>query len=839
MNLSNISLESIRKHFSGGYGLVDKKRSTVWSLPWKLRYEEGIYVGENGEVWMYWEFPCWPLEWEDAQRREELGAKLQSFLLDLENVSRSKIAKTLASRKFAKSTYREVHFLTLTWDDLANPPANTPPLAAEFHDAMTDGFVFPNRTMVIGVRLRSDAAKQAEKFMDQVFDFFTQALDEDFFDVDTYERDINLVQGRMRAYGLRPPSAKIRRQLEGWFNHGRTPDVTITAKKDHLIIDDTDVIEAAAVMSFDTPALKAPDHQWIADALAYPDGPRVVSVRATLEPATISRKRSRQAQRRLINTLEQQAASDDTVGPGVEYSVVRQLAKDAEDFFAMANEPLLTDCSIIMARRVSAGNDTYMDFLANAYGIRMKPLDWRQLPALDETLPTSSKRLNPFLQDLSVGMLAYAGMHAFDAIGDSEGALLGFSQQDMVPVYFDVRGASKANLPPATLIAADPGSGKTMLSQVMAYQAAAAGERVIFINPKQADDLSGLVELLQEAGIPAQIVNLADLERQKLDGPLDPFRYSKPHIAGDIASEYLLSILGDTLDGQDRIDLRSGIKDGVVSGARCVGEAMRYIKNRNVQRTLERLIRGSSKVALAVAYNGDQVAREGGGEGLTLIEFGRKLDLPAANVAPSDYSDDNRIDLTLMRHVFRISFEILAAEDSNGDPVGGALFVDEAWAIMSSPSGRQILQGAGREGRSQGIAVVLASQRIADVVEHDYEGYLSRVFVMQLKTKREAQAALTLCGLEPTEDRVDFLRTAGPQISEEGTLIRPPIAIHRDLKDRHSAMYLGPYPEMFRLAFSTNPEDRAHRRRMKAAANETYEPWRQEDDSSPGHTEYE
>jgi hypothetical protein len=51
---------------------------------------------------------------------------------------------------------------------------------------------------------------------------------------------------------------------------------------------------------------------------------------------------------------------------------------------------------------------------------------------------------------------------------------------------------------------------------------------------------------------------------------------------------------------------------------------------------------------------------------------------------------------------------------------------------------------------------------------------------------------------------------------DAGRLRRGAMGLHRDLKNRHSAVMVGPIPENARLAFSTNPEDRARRRAQKA-----------------------
>jgi len=130
------------------------------------------------------------------------------------------------------------------------------------------------------------------------------------------------------------------------------------------------------------------------------------------------------------------------------------------------------------------------------------------------------------------------------------------------------------------------------------------------------------------------------------------------------------------------------------------------------------------------------------------------------------------------------------------------------------------MQQLGREGRSQNLLLIFATQRIADLTKEgiDMEAYLSRVIVMKLTDPVEATAALTLCGLEATNERIAFLRTANAQ---RGVNARPAVGLHRDLRGRHAAVFIGPVPASVHEAFTTNPEERKARKEKRAAEDET------------------
>jgi hypothetical protein len=99
------------------------------------------------------------------------------------------------------------------------------------------------------------------------------------------------------------------------------------------------------------------------------------------------------------------------------------------------------------------------------------------------------------------------------------------------------------------------------------------------------------------------------------------------------------------------------------------------------------------------------------------------------------------------------------------------------------------------------------------------EGYLSRVFCLKLSDPREAKAALELCKLEPTPERISWLASCGPTSKTEDSPARPPRALHRDLDNRHAAVILGPTSDWVYEALTTNPQERKIRD-AKGTSNE-------------------
>jgi hypothetical protein len=216
----------------------------------------------------------------------------------------------------------------------------------------------------------------------------------------------------------------------------------------------------------------------------------------------------------------------------------------------------------------------------------------------------------------------------------------------------------------------------------------------------------------------------------------------------------------------------------------------------------------SSMFALGIAL--EPLPRLDVNQRLTLVDFDRDLGLPEGKT-PSEYSASERIALAAVRLVIRASLEILIANRS------GVLIVDEAWTFLSQAEGLASLQRISREGRSLNILPVFLTQRIADVVTKDLESYLSRVLVLKLNEKKEAETALGLCGLQPTSERLAQIREFGPLPPEDGRPARWARGIFRDLAGRHAQIVLGPTPPDAAEAYSTNPEDRRRREERRIA----------------------
>jgi hypothetical protein len=790
-------------------GKHDTDTSAMWTTPWRWRDGEGLYVSFSGEAWLYRSLPMTPLVWEDPSRRLDAGIDLAAMLSEIGALSTD---RTLGLG--ATATEREIHLLSVTWDSPGEPPEGTVEALAEFQRAFLD-FLLPKKTLVIGVKLEGTSMLSGDGGVMKglgkgLARMGENALGEGVPDRAQWDEDYQRIDRILRRNHAIVMRSDEQAQIESWFNMGKGVEVALQVSKDTIYVDDYERIEMAVVKEFTRRQDTAPNNQWVLEASTHPEGPSVVSVRGSLQTANEARSRVRQNLRKRRAQMEEELATGDV--ERVEDTISYQETQAIEGWLATNQQPIITRCSIVMGRRVRDAEETYVDELRNRRGIEVAPLVYRQLEALDETLPGSAKRVNPFLQDVSIAELAYCGLQGWSNLGDDRGLLMGLTDPDYTPCYLGTLLAPAEDLPPGFGVFGEPGSGKTYLCQLLATQAVLEGRQVIFINPKGWDSLSPFAEL-----VGGQVVTLTQLEEE--GGFFDPFYYAEPEIAAEIASTFILGVLGNTgvqgggFTGEQELRLSSGLKRGAQAGARCVADALAYVEDPDVRRMVEEQCMASVTFGLGIGREAKSGSYQASA-GLTLIEFDRKLNFPDKAKSLNTYSRDERIALAIMRLITRASMEILAGSG------GGVLVVDEAWTFLSHSEGLAAMQQLGREGRSQNLLLIFATQRIADLTKEgiDMEAYLSRVIVMKLTDPVEATAALTLCGLEATNERIAFLRTANAQ---RGVNARPAVGLHRDLRGRHAAVFIGPVPASVHEAFTTNPEERKARKEKRAAEDET------------------
>lgn len=338
----------------------------------------------------------------------------------------------------------------------------------------------------------------------------------------------------------------------------------------------------------------------------------------------------------------------------------------------------------------------------------------------------------------------------------------------------------------------------TFAAQFIAGQAALNGTASILINPKGHDSLAPFAHWVTRSGGQAQIVSLSKLEEQ--GGAFDPFRFCEPRMAAEVLDRHIVSVLGQSVNGgmtgRQETELSRGLAEGADKGALCAAQALAYVRDDDVRDMVLAMAESNSLFRLGFGFTPQQAWGTTGG--FTLIEFDREMAWPTAGKNPADYDRPERVAVAALRLVSRASLEILMRAG------GGVLVVDEAHHFLASAEGRATVDRINREGRSLKLLPIFCTQRVTDLVNDsavDMETFISRVLVLNLPDHNESAAALTLCGLAPTDSRVSYLRT-----SPSGW------GFFRDIDDRHSIVHVGAgISSELHQAMSTNYTDRQAR----------------------------
>jgi hypothetical protein len=123
-----------------------------------------------------------------------------------------------------------------------------------------------------------------------------------------------------------------------------------------------------------------------------------------------------------------------------------------------------------------------------------------------------------------------------------------------------------------------------------------------------------------------------------------------------------------------------------------------------------------------------------------------------------------------------------------------AIFLDEAWAITSTPEGAKLVPEVSRMGRSRNTALILVSQNAGDLLAEQVTNCISSVFAFRSSERVEVGNVMALLGAEPTPEHLAVLRGLG-----NGE------CIFRDLEGRVGRIGIDLISDEMRAWLDTNP----------------------------------
>jgi hypothetical protein len=178
-------------------------------------------------------------------------------------------------------------------------------------------------------------------------------------------------------------------------------------------------------------------------------------------------------------------------------------------------------------------------------------------------------------------------------------------------------------------------------------------------------------------------------------------------------------------------------------------------------------------------------------EGWTTVFTLAGLTLPDASVSRDDFSYEQRLSVALLYLVSQFARRLLNGMDRR---MPKAIFLDEAWAITSTPEGAKLVPEVSRMGRSRNTALILVSQNAGDLLSEQVTNCISSVFAFRSSERVEVANVMALLGVEASAEHQAVLRGLG-----NGE------CIFRDLDGRAGRIGIDLISEEMRRWLDTNP----------------------------------
>ncbi|HEU5157949.1 MAG TPA: ATP-binding protein [Streptosporangiaceae bacterium] len=410
----------------------------------------------------------------------------------------------------------------------------------------------------------------------------------------------------------------------------------------------------------------------------------------------------------------------------------------------------------LLVQRVDAVVEHYRDI-----GIDVVNSTGDQFSLFCESLPGDRIRLNAYAQRHPLRTIAGGMPVATVDLGDRAengswvgpyiGETLGRARSI---VHFDPLVAAARNRPTAVAITGEPGGGKTTLALLLIYQMALRGVTVAVVDPK--GDAESLVELLQSRGRRARILPLGSAA----PGLLDPFSFGDDLATKKTMATETLRLLLPRMS-EERESAMIQAVGAVANGERpSLGKVVDYLEEADdpASRNLGAVLRSMSEMHLArLCFDpsgGDRIDTAGW---TTVFTLGG-LTLPDVTISRDDYSYEQRLSVALMYLVSQFARRLLHGLDRR---LPKAIFLDEAWAITSTPEGAKLVPEVSRMGRSRNTALILVSQNAGDLLNEQVTNCLSSVFSFRSSERVEVGNVMALLGVEPSEEHKAVLRNLG------------------------------------------------------------------------------
>jgi hypothetical protein len=473
-------------------------------------------------------------------------------------------------------------------------------------------------------------------------------------------------------------------------------------------------------------------------------------VDATLSVSHLTNREARRLLARRKVDADQIAREEETGdhGPSVEGAERPALARELEGVLGGGDRPPLLRTALVLSLGAASEKnlEERVERLRESYGrVQLHRPAGEQHRLFLSTLPAAEFPLHEYREHLLPDQVGAMVPHAVSQVGSRAGPYIGHTLTgSRSPVCFDLAEASQTSRPPTCLLAGSLGSGKTILLELLLWQAFLQGSGpIVDIDPKgdhRLDALPGVAEV-------TETIELSGSDRQR--GLLDPLRVGSEETREDLAYSFLTSILPGPVPPPWQTRVRTAISEAVAAGARNCGEVVRRLAGSGdpdaveVARAIE--VHGRGGLAKLGLGTGEEAGTDGASAEVVSLRIAG-LTLPLAGTARSELLEEERIGLAVLRLLAAYALRLCASDPGRHS----VLAMDEAWALLADSQGRALLERISRLGRSQNLTPILATQMLGDAAE--LEPLVGAFFAFGVETEEEARRALSLLRLDPDDE---------------------------------------------------------------------------------------
>ncbi len=264
---------------------------------------------------------------------------------------------------------------------------------------------------------------------------------------------------------------------------------------------------------------------------------------------------------------------------------------------------------------------------------------------------------------------------------------------------------------------------------------------VAVIDPK--GDAESLVDVLQARGRKARVLPLGSAA----PGLLDPFSFGDDLAEKRTMATETLRLLLPRMSEERESAMIQAVAAVAGRERPSLGKVVRHLEQAEdpASRNLGAVLRSMSEMRLARLCFAPSGGQRIDAAGWTTVFTLAGLTLPDAAVSRDDFSYEQRLSVALLYLVSQFARRLLNGMDRR---LPKAIFLDEAWAITSTPEGAKLVPEVSRMGRSRNTALILVSQNAGDLLSEQVTNCISGVFAFRSSERVEVANVMALLGVE-------------------------------------------------------------------------------------------